>query len=97
MIIGSVCSVIIGGAVPLLCYLWGKNINSFSNSSEMVNEAITTFIEYIIFGAIAIFAGWGMHYFWMAAGESQINECRNRYLDAMIRQEMGWFETQQNS
>jgi ABC-type phosphate transport system auxiliary subunit len=39
----------------------------------MVNQAFITFIEYLIFGVISIFAGWGMNYFWIAAGESQAN------------------------
>jgi ABC-type phosphate transport system auxiliary subunit len=39
----------------------------------MVNKSFTIFIEYLIFGVISIFAGWGMNYFWMAAGENQAN------------------------
>lgn len=80
MAIGTLCSLLIGGALPFLSYLWGSITNSFGNSDEMVNSAFTIFIKYIIAGIIAIFAGWGMRYFWMAAGESQANECRRIYL-----------------
>jgi hypothetical protein len=73
MIIGSVCSALIGGSLPFLSFLWGNITNSFSNPQEMVNEALNIFIDYLIFGGVAIFAGWGMHYLWMAAGENQAN------------------------
>jgi hypothetical protein len=57
----------------------------------MVDKSLTIFVEYIIAGVVATFAGWSMQYFWMAAGESQANKCRSAYLEALMRQEVGWF------
>jgi hypothetical protein len=34
----------------------------------MVSKSLTVFIQYLITGVFAIFAAWGMQYFWMAAG-----------------------------
>lgn len=63
----------------------------------MVNMALDIFVQYILFGAGSIFGGWGMQYFWQAAGERQANKCRKHYIESLMRQEIGWYETQQSS
>lgn len=86
---GTLGSLLIGGAFPILFYLWGNITNSFANSDKMVDKSLTIFIQYIIVGAIAIIAGWGMQYFWTVAGENQTNKCRRAYLEALMKQEVG--------
>lgn len=73
MIAGSICSVIIGGGIPFFSFLWGNMTDAFKNADEMVNQALYIFIQYLLFGVLAIFAGWGMQYFWTVAGEDQAN------------------------
>lgn len=68
MFVGAFCSVIIGEPLPFLSFIAGNNTNSFRNSDEMVSKILNVFIQYLITGVFAIFAGWGMQYFWMAAG-----------------------------
>lgn len=78
--IGTLCSIIIGGALPIFSLLWGTMTDAFKNPDEMVRMAYDIFIQYILFGVGSIFAGWGMQYFWLIAGENQANECRRLYV-----------------
>jgi ATP-binding cassette subfamily B (MDR/TAP) protein 1 len=86
MLLGSICSALMGAVLPVFSYLWGSMANSFSDSDKMVNDALMIFIEYLAFGVGAIFAGWGMQYFWLVAGESQANECRKEFIASLMRQ-----------
>jgi ATP-binding cassette subfamily B (MDR/TAP) protein 1 len=91
MALGTIFSIVIAAALPIFSILWGNMTDAFRNQDEMVSQALTIFVQYIIFGVIAIFAGWGMNYFWLAAAESQANNCRKAFFDALLRQEVGWF------
>jgi ATP-binding cassette subfamily B (MDR/TAP) protein 1 len=95
--LGVACSILIGGALPFFSYLWGNMTDAFRDPNQMVEQAFNVLVEYLIFGAASIFIAWGMQYFWLIAGESQANECRRQYLNSLLKQEVGWFETQQSS
>ena len=97
MFLGSACSILIGGSLPIFNYLEGKMFDNFTDIDEMVKQAESIFIAYSIFGAIAVFVGWGMQYFWTIAGTRQANACRKAYISALMKQEVGWFETQESS
>lgn len=73
IILGTLCSMLIGGSLPIFAYLWGAMTNAFENADKMVQMAQNVFIQYTAFGVASIFAGWGMQYFWNIAGESQAN------------------------
>jgi hypothetical protein len=73
MILGSLCPVVSGGTAAFIYSLRGSASNIFAGSGYIVDEPLAIFIEHIIFGAFAIFGGWGMNYFWMTAGENQVN------------------------
>ena len=73
ILLGTLCSMLIGGSLPIFAYLWGSMTNAFYDVNKMVQMAQTVFIQYTAFGVASIFAGWGMQFFWNIAGESQAN------------------------
>jgi ATP-binding cassette subfamily B (MDR/TAP) protein 1 len=50
-------------------------------------------IQFILIGLGAWAAGWGMFACWMIAGERQGIALRKEYLKSLLRQEIGWFDT----
>jgi ATP-binding cassette subfamily B (MDR/TAP) protein 1 len=49
--------------------------------------------NFIEIGIGAFFAGWGMFAFWSITGERQGIACRKKYLKSLLRQEISWFDT----
>jgi hypothetical protein len=68
--------------------------DAFSDTNSMVSTARSVMSMYLIFGGVSLFAGWGMHYFWQISAEKQANKCRKELFKSLLRQEIGWFETQ---
>lgn len=95
--LGTLCSIVVGAALPFFSLLWGNMTDAFKDPDSMVSMALDIFIQYVLFGVGSIFGGWGMQYFWLIAGESQANKCRKHYIESLMRQEVGWYETQQSS
>ena len=49
--------------------------------------------QFLYIGAAAFVAGWGMFACWMITGERQGIACRKKYLASLLKQEIGWFDT----
>lgn len=39
MVVGSICSILMGGAFPLFSLLWGNMTDTFSSNDKMVDSA----------------------------------------------------------
>lgn len=59
----------------------------------MVDSAKNIMINFILIGIAAWVAGWGMFACWMISGERQGIALRKEYLRSLLRQEIGWFDT----
>ena len=94
---GIICSIILGGATPACSYLWGNVIDSFSNIDYVIEKTRDLLLNYLEIGIGALFVGWGMHSFLMISAERQARKCRNEYMKALMKQEIGWFETQKET
>ncbi len=50
-------------------------------------------VEKKIIGAGTFLASYGQICFWMIAGENQARRLRTQYFRAIMRQDIGWFDT----
>jgi ATP-binding cassette subfamily B (MDR/TAP) protein 1 len=93
MVLGTICACAMGTALPSFALLWGNMTNSFSDSNKMVDSSREVMYQFIYIGLGALVAGWGMFASWMITGERQGIACRKEYLRSLLRQEIGWFDT----
>ncbi len=93
MTVGTICACAMGAAMPSFALLWGNMTNSFGDSNRMVDASRDVMFNFIQIGAGALVAGWGMFGCWMVTGERQGIACRKEYLKSLLKQEIGWFDT----
>ena len=93
IVLGTICAAATGVAMPIFSILWGDMTNSFGNASDTENAAKGIMLNFLYIGLGAFAAGWGMFACWMISGERQGIACRKAYLRSLLRQEIGWFDT----
>ncbi|GJP35341.1 hypothetical protein CLOM_g19843 [Closterium sp. NIES-68] len=96
MVVGSVCAVGLGMAMPMISLLFGELTNAFGQNSSDVNklmDAVTSvalkFLYLAIGAAVAAYLEMAC---WMTTGERQAARVRARYLAAVLRQDIGFFD-----
>ncbi|CAI5996599.1 unnamed protein product [Closterium sp. NIES-65] len=96
MIVGSVSAVGLGMAMPMISLLFGELTNAFGQNTTDVNklmDAVTSvalkFLYLAIGAAAAAYLEMGC---WMTTGERQAARVRRRYLAAVLRQDMAYFD-----
>lgn len=96
MVIGSVGAAIEGAAMPVFTVLWGNMTDAFggnsSNPDAAVNQSREIMWNFLEIGLGVFLASWIMFGCWMMAGERQAIRCRKKYLGALLKQEIGWFD-----
>ena len=76
MAVGSICSVIMGAALPLFYFITGDMINTFNEGDNIKSLALENLIRYIILAVSSLILGMIMFSFWMITGERQAMRCR---------------------
>jgi ATP-binding cassette, subfamily B (MDR/TAP), member 1 len=64
-----------------------------SSADEVVDAASTQALYFLILGIVSFICSWIQYWTWMVGGEKTSIEFRRRYFEAVIRQEIGWFDT----
>jgi ATP-binding cassette subfamily B (MDR/TAP) protein 1 len=93
LVVGTICAIAMGVALPSFAILWGNMTNKFGDGGSIEDAAKDIMLSFIYIGLGAFAAGWGMFACWMIAGERQSIACRKEYLRSLLRQEIGWFDT----
>ncbi|CAD8206584.1 unnamed protein product [Paramecium octaurelia] len=94
MIIGGLAAFLNGAAFPSFSIILGDMTDSFSEAGdEMVHQAGLNAIYFIIVACGTMLMSFIMFATWMITGENQSIEFRKRYFAAILRQEIGWFDT----
>jgi ATP-binding cassette subfamily B (MDR/TAP) protein 1 len=99
MILGTLGSIGTGIVVPLITYyltMFNSIIISDDNDyrREKGNEVLMYFIYIGIFGFLS---GWAMVTFWLITGERQASKCRRLYFEALMRQDLSFYDCQDQS
>ncbi|KYQ92143.1 ABC transporter B family protein [Tieghemostelium lacteum] len=104
MFFGSIAAILNGAAMPCVSLIFGEIIDAFNpgkfnNDPGYGIEAAVTKISmwFLILGGIVFALSYLETTLWMIAGERQTNRVRTEYLSSILRQEIGWFDTNKSN
>lgn len=97
MFVGTIGAVIHGAAMPVFFVFFGELINGFGknqrNPAKMVDEVSKYALNFLYLGLVILGSSWAEIACWMHTGERQVGKLRERYLEAVLKQDVGFFDT----
>ncbi|OQV12032.1 Multidrug resistance protein 1A [Hypsibius exemplaris] len=100
IIIGWLAAMATGGSQPVFAILFSALIGVLAEAKDMVKQERETLIYSCAFIAIGVgtFFSWLLqHWMFAISGENLTVRIRKMTLQSMLRQEIGWFDRQENS
>lgn len=97
MALGTVGAVCHGMAFPMFFFFFGKLVNAFGayqiDPSKVASE-VGKYALYLVYLGIVIFgSAWAEVACWMHTGQRQAGKLRFKYLEAILNQDVGFFDT----
>ncbi|KAG1366428.1 ABC transporter B family member 19 [Cocos nucifera] len=97
MAAGSLGAVVHGSAMPVFFLLFGDLVNGFGKNQadlgKMTNEVSKYALYFVYLGLIVCLSSYAEIACWMYTGERQAGALRRRYLEAVLKQDVGFFDT----
>ncbi|TVU14182.1 hypothetical protein EJB05_37631 [Eragrostis curvula] len=97
MAAGSAGAVVHGAAMPVFFLLFGELVNGFGknqhNLRRMTDEVSRYSLYFVYLGLVVCASSYLEIACWMYTGERQVGALRRRYLEAVLRQDVGFFDT----
>ena len=91
--IGTLASIVTGVSFPAINILFGQMINALNGDSNEFAANIEKLALYFVYVAIANMFSCGIQVgCWSVAGERQSQKLREKYVKAILSQEIGWFD-----
>ncbi|XP_009353437.2 ABC transporter B family member 11-like [Pyrus x bretschneideri] len=100
MSVGTISAIGNGLCTPLMTVIFGEVINSFGrtgNTKEVVDAVSKVALKYVYLGIGAGVAAFLQVSCWMVTGERQAARIRSLYLKTILRQDVGFFDTETNT
>ena len=97
IIFGIIFAMVSGTAFPWFAFLWGKILDAFlsSNSAQdRVDIAIHYRNIFFYVGVGALASAWICFACWTVVSERMAIKCRKAYMKSLLRQDVGWFDCQ---
>ncbi|KAI1321286.1 Multidrug resistance protein 1 [Mortierella claussenii] len=99
VLVGTLCAFVNGVGQPLVAILMGDVINKINGLS--VSEAVAALriivIKFTVVGAIMFVVSYGQMCLFTLAAESQTKRIREKYLHAILRQDISWHDVGKKS
>ncbi|MCO5550177.1 hypothetical protein L7F22_003659 [Adiantum nelumboides] len=97
ILLGTVGSLAHGASLPVFFLYFGNLVNGFgayqNDPAKMVAE-VGQFSLYFVYVGVAVFiSSWAEVACWMHTGERQAIKMRVKYLEAILRQDIAYFDT----
>lgn len=89
MVVGAVCAIGNGVAIPFFAYPYGQLTEAFSQNASkdaIVEQVKTAYVAFLINSVFVFLLSWGMFSSWMITSERQSIKCRKIYFDALMKQ-----------
>ncbi|MCO5550509.1 hypothetical protein L7F22_003996 [Adiantum nelumboides] len=96
MLIGGIAAVVHGAAIPVFTLFFGKLINSlgqFSDSAQLSKQVSKYALYFVYISLVRLVTGWLEVSMWMHTGDRQAARLRIRYVNALLSQDVGFFDT----
>ncbi|PPS07602.1 hypothetical protein GOBAR_AA13027 [Gossypium barbadense] len=97
MISGSLGAIIHGSSMPVFFLLFGEMVNGFgknqSDLPKMTYEVAKYALYFVYLGLIVCLSSYAEIACWMYTGERQVSTLRKKYLEAVLKQDVGFFDT----
>ncbi|KAJ9683662.1 hypothetical protein PVL29_019296 [Vitis rotundifolia] len=94
---GSVGAVVHGSSMPVFFLLFGEMVNGFGKNqtdlSKMTEEVAKYALYFVYLGVVVCISSYAEIACWMYTGERQVSTLRKKYLEAVLRQDVGFFDT----
>ncbi|KAL9157709.1 hypothetical protein ABFS82_08G021900 [Erythranthe guttata] len=97
MTTGSLGAIIHGSSMPVFFLLFGEMVNGFGKNQmdlhKMTNEVAKYALYFVYLGLVVCFSSYAEIACWMYTGERQVGTLRKKYLEAVLKQDVGFFDT----
>ncbi|KAI8533911.1 hypothetical protein RHMOL_Rhmol10G0047400 [Rhododendron molle] len=97
MILGTIGAIVNGSSMPIFFVLVGDMLNGFgknqSDFNTMIQEVSKYSLYFVYLGLIDCVSSYAEIAFWMYTGERQAGTLRKKYLEAALKQDVGFFDT----
>ncbi|PSS23647.1 ABC transporter B family member 1 like [Actinidia chinensis var. chinensis] len=98
MVIGTIGAVVHGSSLPLFLRFFADLVNSFgsnaNNMDKMTQEVVKYAFYFLVVGAAIWASSWAEISCWMWTGERQSTKMRIKYLEAVLNQDIPFFDTE---
>ncbi|KAG9442670.1 hypothetical protein H6P81_018524 [Aristolochia fimbriata] len=98
MLVGSIGACVHGAAFPLFLAEFGRMIQSLGtimqDPQKMGGDISKKALIFVYLGIVSFVASWIEVAFWMQTGERQTARMRLRYLQAILRKDISFFDTE---
>uniref|UniRef100_A0A7N0REL0 ABC transporter B family member 19 n=1 Tax=Kalanchoe fedtschenkoi TaxID=63787 RepID=A0A7N0REL0_KALFE len=97
MAAGSLGAVVHGSSMPVFFLLFGQMINGFGKNQadlEKLTQEVSKYALYFVYlGLIVCLSSYAEICCWMYTGERQVGAWRRKYLEAVLKQDVGFYDT----
>ncbi|KAG2316364.1 hypothetical protein Bca52824_019486 [Brassica carinata] len=97
MITGSIGAIIHGSSMPVFFLLFGEMVNGFGKNQmdlhQMTHEVSKYALYFVYLGLVVCVSSYAEIACWMYSGERQVAALRKKYLEAVLNQDVGFFDT----
>ncbi|XP_038724797.1 ABC transporter B family member 19 [Tripterygium wilfordii] len=97
MTCGTVGAIIHGSSMPVFFLLFGQMVNGFGNNQsdlqKLTSEVLKYSVYFVYLGLVVCVTAYAETACWMYTGERQVSTLRKKYLEAVLKQDVGFFDT----